>query len=290
MILLMQSFSCHQNSQENFKKPITEGISIFEIYLEDSVAVNNFSDLLRNTLKLPVEWEPFDIFGNNVVYDAAFHLGNTTLELLSVNPPDSNITTKAKYNRIIFNSNDIESTRSKLKNLDIISQPPFDFQIASNNSELVIGKQINLDSISLLSNINIAFWQYRSEGYNFTERTIKGETILSLNSKLEEAMISNPMGIIGLKEIHLTLTERATKKWVKLFGPSEDDRWELLNGPTISYTKSSNSDGVDWIKLNVANLDIAKYFLIGENLMLKEGNRILIDPSKIYGLRIYVEE
>ena len=75
LVIAIICFSCKQTPEKTHEKPITDGIAIFEVYLEDSVAVDNFSNFLRDTLKLPVEWEPFDIFGNKVVYDAAFYLG-----------------------------------------------------------------------------------------------------------------------------------------------------------------------------------------------------------------------
>ena len=158
-------FSCGRTSKKISKTSITEGVSIFEIYLDDSVKVNTFSDFLRDTLRLPVEWEPFDIFGNGVVYDAAFHLGNTTLELLSVNPPIQDIKEEAKYNRILFRCGNIDSTSVALTNKGISHDPPFNFDIYSDKSMVSIGKQINLDSVSKRSNVNIAFWQYLNPGF-----------------------------------------------------------------------------------------------------------------------------
>ncbi len=173
--------SCNQPPKKVVSPPITKGISIFEIYLEDSIKVNHLSDFLRDTLQLPVEWEPFDIFGNNVVYDAAFHLGNTTLELLSVNPPIDDIKESGKYNRILFNSDNIDSTFSAITASGINTEPPFDFKIISDNSELTIGKQINLDLMSKRSNINIAFWQYLNPGFNFPDRTCINERVIYKN-------------------------------------------------------------------------------------------------------------
>jgi len=287
LTLLVLCFSCNNTHTQ---RPIAKSIAIFEIYLEDSVAVNQISNLLRDTLGLPVEWKPFDIFGNNVVYDAAFYLGNTTLELLSVNPPDSTIMEQARYNRILFGSENIDSTSLTLIKAGIAHPAPFDFNITSNNSNLKIGRQINLDSISGLSNINIAFWQYANSGYNFTERTIKGETFEDLEPKLNNAMISNPIGIIGLKEVHLTINQSALDQWHKLLGPSKSNKWILSKGPIISFTPSANNIGVDWITLSVRNLKVAKKLLSQKNLLASENNKVLIIPSKLYGLQIYIDE
>jgi len=290
LTLLTLCLACIKSTTATFEKPLTKRISIFEIYLKDTLSVGRFSNLLRDTLKLPVEWGPFDFFGNNVVYDAAFYLGNTTLELLAVNPTDSTVTEEARYNRILFGSENIDSTFFKVKTKEITYQPPFDFKISSNNEELIIGKQINLDSMSKLSNINIAFWEYVDSGYSFAERTIKGKTIEELKAKLDQALNTNPMGIIGLKEVHLSIKQPAIDEWHKLLGPSESNKWILAEGPAISYALASKNVGVDWITLNVRSLEEAKIFLSQKNLLSSEKNKVSIDSTKIYGLKIYLEE
>ncbi|WP_157943835.1 MULTISPECIES: hypothetical protein [Arenibacter] len=286
----MLFFSCNQALNKSPAKPITNSISIFEIYLEDSVKVNHFSSFLRDTLKLPVEWEPFDIFGNDVVYDAAFHLGNTTLELLSVSPPMVGINKEAKYNRILFHSENIDSTSIAISNAGINHGSPFDFKIISKDSQVTIGKQINLDSMSKRSNVNIAFWQYLDPGYNFAHRTIKGQTKQKLDAKLKAAMKSNPLGIVGLKEVHLLINQSAINDWRKLFGDDAANKWVLENGPIISYTLSDENIGVDWITLVVQNLDKAKEFLSQKNILSTQNQRLAINQSAINGLKIYIEE
>jgi hypothetical protein len=58
-----------------------------------------------------------------VVYDAAFYPGNSALELLAVNPPDLNIISVAKYNRILFKSENDNSTSLVMDSLGIIHKP-----------------------------------------------------------------------------------------------------------------------------------------------------------------------
>lgn len=288
--IISSFFSCNQPAKENPKTSITKGIDIFEIYLEDSAKVNHLSNFLRDTLKLPVEWEPFDIFGNDVVYDAAFYLGNTTLELLSVNPPINDIKEEAKYNRILFRSESIDSTSMAIMANGIEHGTPFEFKIISANSQVTIGKQINLDPMSKRSNINVAFWQYLNSGYNFADRTIKGKTSQELKINLNTAMKTNPLGIVGLKEVHLSIDRSAIEDWRTLFGNNTTNKWVLSDGPDISYTLSPENIGLDWIVLAVQDLEEAKKFLDQRNILLCDNQRVAINPSKIYGLRIYVEE
>ena len=282
--------SCNQAPKKGVPSPITNGISIFEIYLEDSIKVNHFSDFLRDTLQLPVEWEPYDIFGDDVVYDAAFHLGNTTLELLAVNPPIDDIKEQGKYNRILFHSDNIDSTATAITAAGVNTGTTFDFKILSDNSEITIGKQINLDSMSKRSNINIAFWQYLNPGFNFPERTIKGKTKQQLDKKLTTALASNPMGIVGLKEVHLSIDESSLKDWQLLFGNGTNNKWILTKGPTISYTLSNKNVGVEWISLAVKDLNEAKEFLEQKDILSNDMHRVALKPTVVYGLKIYIEE
>ncbi|WP_019668951.1 hypothetical protein [Eudoraea adriatica] len=290
LIITIICFSCNQRPEKIHEKPITDGIAIFEVYLEDTLAVNNLSNILRDTLKLPVEWEPFDIFGNEVVYDAAFYLGNTTLELLSVNPPIEGIKTPGKYNRLLFHSNNIDSSYSAITAKGFSSKPPFDFNIVSDGAELSIGKQINLDSLSKKSNVNVSLWQYLNPGYHFKERFIKENSKEELLMKLDSEFKANPMGIIELKEIHLKVTKEVLNNWRLLMGPDTDHKWFLSNGPIVSFEISNENIGVDWITIGVQNLDKAKEFLSSVELLAIRNNRVTVSQQKVYGLKIYVEE
>ena len=266
-------------------------ISIFEIYLKTPKAVDQLHIFLTDTLKLPVEWQPFDIFGDSVVYDAAYYLGNTTLEVLALYQGDAIMTEEARYNRILFKTESIGNTSTSLTNAGIQPTDPFDFNIVSDQTKAMIGKQINLDSLSNWSNINIAFWQYLDAGYRFKERPTTGETFEELKSQLQVALAPNPMGIMELKEVHITVDEKALRNWKKLLGPAEQNQWILSEGPVISYSNSSRSARVDWITIRVKGLETAKKFLAEMNLLSSEtDNRISIDKSKVCGLIIYFEE
>ena len=267
-----------------------EKISIFEIYLKESHQLEKLNVFFRDTLKLPVEWEPFDFFGDGVVYDAAFYLGNTTLELLALYAGDSTMTETARYNRILFNSENIINTSNFLEKAGLAYNPPFDFNIVSNNSQLTIGKQINLDSLSEISNVYIAFWEYLPAGFSFVERGVSAETSLELEKKLNSALKSNPLGIIGLKEIHLNLDKEGIEQWNILLGESDKNKWEMEDGLTVSIMPSSTEKGVAWIKIRVNDLSKAKEFLTSKNLLSTENNQIMIDRTRVYGLKIILEE
>lgn len=265
-------------------------IAIYELYFSDTAQFNAFHSLFRDTFNLPEEWVPFDIFNDGVVYDAAFFLGNTTLELLALYEGDSSLQGKAKFNRILFQASDIDSTDQYLRDAGLPHSPVFDFNIVSDSSPRMIGKQINLDSLSQRSNVNISFWEPLPAICNFHERGIAADSPEDLEKKLSAALQSNPAGIIGLKEMHLFLGPTEVSEWEKLWGKSNQNRWILDEGPEISYTLSSEKKGVDWIKIQVRDLAKAKNFLTRTSLIAKETNQVAIDQTHTSGLSIFFEE
>jgi hypothetical protein len=280
----------NKKTQETFTDA-AERISIFEVYFKQPESVAQFGTFLRDTLMLPVEWEPFDFFGNGVVYDAAYYFGNTTLELLALSAGDSTMNKSARFNRVLFESQNIEKNAEFLNAKGIQHTVPFDFNIISSGSELQIGKQINLDSLSVLSNINVAFWQYENSGFNFNERSISASDEDQLIKKLENSFKSNPLGIVGLKEVHVTIDELAEEKWLKLLGETDQERWKLLNGPSISYDLDDQSLGLDWISIQVKELDKAKNFLTKYQIGFKQlEGAIELDRAEFYELNILLEE
>ncbi len=292
IFLLTCFFSCRNNKETT--KPFTETadqISIFEVYFKQPESVDRFGIFLRDTLMLPVEWEPFDIFGNGVVYDAAYYLGNTTLELLSLTAGDSTLNVSARFNRVLFDTRNIEKDSEFLKTQGIQHTPPFDFNISSKGSELQIGRQINLDSLSKVSNINIAFWQYENAGFNFSERSISSDNENDLSRKLENVFESNPLGIVGLKEIHMTINQIAEEQWIDLLGETPLKRWNLKEGPSISYDLADTSLGLDWISIQVKELNQARDFLtINQIAFTPLEGAIQLDRAEFYGLNILLEE
>lgn len=267
-----------------------QNIIIFETYLKDTATLNDFSAFLRDTLQLPVEWEPFDLFGDGVVYDIAFFLGNTTFELVALYASDSTMQEKARFNRVIFGTENIEELSTSLTQADVQHEPPADFNIYSGGTRFAMGKQTTLDSLSKASNVFVSFWQYFPDGLNFAERPIKAETVAELYGKLNLSLDPNPMGIIDLKEVQLSLTDEVINEWDKILGYSEKKSWKLSDGPTIFYTQSSLNKGVDGITIRVKDLEKAKDFLSTKNLLSISNDRVFIDQTRVYGLKIFIEE
>ena len=94
-----------------------------------------------------------------------------------------------------------------------------------------------------------------------------------------------------MKEVHVTIDELAEKKWLKLLGETNQERWNLLKGPSISYDLDELSLGLDWISIQVKELGQAKNFLTKYQIAFKQlKGAIKLDRGEFYGLNILLEE
>ncbi len=282
---------CSRNLIQEDEPSKISNIAIFEVYLKDTSTLNTFSRFLQDTLHLPIEWEAFDLFGDGKVLDISFFLGNTTFELVGLYSGDSSMNDEARFNRILFGTEDIEALSESLTHRGFKHEPPSDFNIFSGGRRFAIGRQTTLDSLSIESNVYFSFWQFLPAGLNFAERPVKAKSVNELYEKLDLDLESNPMGVIELKEVHVSMKREVIAKWDKILGTSKRDSWKLSNGPTISYSQSTGHKGIEWITIKVKDLDLARNFLSSRNLLsTSSGPRISIDPSHVHGLQIYLEE
>ncbi len=280
---------CGCRSDKNNVPSITSNITIFEVYLKDSATLDEFSLFLKDTLQLPVEWNNFDLFGDGLVYDEAFFLGNTTFEIVTLYQGDSTMKERAKFNRIIFGTDDIEALSNTIKE-DFQHEIPADFNIVSGGERISMGKQTTLDSLSKSSNLYVSFWEYLDAGLSFADRTASASTVEELHRKLGSMLEFNPLGIMELKEVHLSMSDDVFDQWQKLLGPSKDNNWQLLKGPKISYNVSSQSGGIEWITVKVKNLSKARDYLVSNSLLSQNNGMVSINRANDYGLQIFLEE
>ena len=237
----------------------------------------------------PVEWNKFDLFGDGVVYDEAFFLGNTTFELVTLFAGDSTMKEKARYQRIIFGSEDIDALSASIQK-DFQHETPFNFNIESKGEKFAMGKQTTLDSLSKISNFYVTFWQYLDKGFAFRDRTIQATSKKELYEKLNEKLKTNPVGILELKEVHISMSKALLDQWHQLMGPSVSNHWNLNNGPKISYHIDSDNPGIDWITIKVRDLSQAKTYLKSKTILSEIDGKIAIDRTMDFGLQIFLEE
>jgi len=282
--------SCGIGSDKNNNVPaLTSNITIFEVLLKDPAALDEFSLFLKDTLGFPVEWNNFDLFGDSVAYDEAFFMGNTTFELVALYQGDSAMNEKARFNRIIFGTDDIKALSNTSKD-DFPHGEPGEFIIKSGGEEIAMGIQTTLDSLSDSSNFYVSFWQYLTTGLSFEDRSVNASSVEELYQKLGSMLESNPLGIIELKEVHLSMTDDVLNQWEKLLGPSKDNHWKLLKGPKISYKVLSQNSGIDWITIRIKDISKAKNFLLSKNLLSESDGRVSISRANDFGLNMFLEE
>jgi len=289
VILSIILHSCDIKPDKNNVPALTTNITIFEVYLKDPVALDDFSILLKDTLGFPIEWNNFDLFGDGVVYDEAFFLGNTTFELVTLYQGDSTMKEKARFNRIIFGTDDIEALSSDIEG-DFQHGILGDFNIVSGGEKISMGKQTTLDSLSKSSNFYVSFWQYLTAGLTFHDRSVNASSVEELYQKLGSKLESNPLGIIELKEVHLSMTDDVLNQWQRLLGSSTDDHWNLSKGPIISHKVAATGKGIDWISIQVKDLTKAKNYLNSKNLLLESNGKVSINRANDFGLQIFLEE
>ncbi|MTI40247.1 hypothetical protein [Fulvivirga lutimaris] len=282
-------FSCESKPKISNVPALTDKITIFEVYLKNPKALDEFSSFIHDTLRLPVEWNKFDLFGDSVVYDEAFFLGNTTFELVTLYQGDASMKEKARYNRIIFGVEDVATLSAAIKD-DFQHEVPYDFNIVSGNETVSMGKQTTLDSLSAASNFYVTFWEYLKSGFSFEDRSVKASSMEVLYQKLGSKLDANPMGIIALKEVHMSMSNEVVAQWEKLLGPSIENQWLLPKGPILSFQASTATKGIDWISIQVKNLETAKKHLATKDLLLDKNGKISISRTEDFGLTVFLEE
>ncbi len=101
------------------------------------------------------------------------------------------------------------------------------------------------------------------------------------------------LGLQAVQKIILTTADAAKslQAWVSIPGVQRmaDIGFRLIDGPVILVEKG-NYNAVKEIVVQVTSLAVAESFLQQNGLLQKEGNKTLILPAAVQGLRILLEE
>lgn len=101
------------------------------------------------------------------------------------------------------------------------------------------------------------------------------------------------LGLRSVQKIILTTTDAAKslQAWVSIPGVQRmaDIGFRLIDGPVILVEKG-NYNAVKELVVQVQSLSAAESFLQQKGLLQKEGNKILVLPAAVQGLRIRLEE
>jgi hypothetical protein len=102
-----------------------------------------------------------------------------------------------------------------------------------------------------------------------------------------------PLGITGLKAIVIGVTDKAGQAalWANIPGVRKTGEYSFsfAGGPAI-FLDQDSADGVKAIIIQVQSKEKAAAFLAEQKCLKKENDTILIDPEKLDGLRVVLED
>ncbi len=102
-----------------------------------------------------------------------------------------------------------------------------------------------------------------------------------------------PLGIIGLKKIIIGSSnfEKTVHAWISIPGAKKtgDNHFSFFDGPEIVVEKAEK-DGIKEIQVQVRSMEAASKFLTENHMLSMQNNTTLIDPEKLYGLRIVLQQ
>ena len=102
-----------------------------------------------------------------------------------------------------------------------------------------------------------------------------------------------PLGIIGLKKIIIETSdlEKTLQGWISIPGAKKtgNNHFSFFDGPEIIVEKA-DKDGIKEIQVQVRSVEAASKFLMENQMIFMENKTILINPGKVFGLRIILEQ
>src|SRR5688500_15954536 len=81
--LIVSSQNIGDSKESRDRDQILNELDIIAIWVKEPKMVYSLMGFFGDSLKLPVEWNPIDLFGNKGILDGAINFGNVTVEFLS---------------------------------------------------------------------------------------------------------------------------------------------------------------------------------------------------------------
>jgi len=259
-ILCMASMIFSANAQilkvEHFNAHTTHAADLFEMF--------------KTKFKLPVVYE-YAAFGN--YNSGGLWLGNTTLEFVNYEGLDP---AKAIFKGIALEP--IQHTDTIIRMLDeygIAHDPPAPEKFRTN----IVLKDLTSEDMRVFV-------------CDYTSRAFVNDPKKAARKILAEEN-GGPLGIIGLKKIVIETTdlEKTLHAWISIPGAQKtgSNHFRFFEGPEIVVEKAGKN-AVREIMIQVRSVDEASKFLSANNMLVIENANILIDPKKLSGLRIILQQ
>ncbi len=236
-------------------------------------------DLFKTTFRLPVVYD-YQEFGN--FSSGGLWLGNITLEFVNYRGLN---TETALFKGIALEP--VQHADTILRMLDEFSIPhntPVPARFKVDNVEKTYWTNIGLKDLST-ENLRVFICDY-------TDRSFVNNPKKAARKIFAEEE-GGPLGIIGLKKIIIGSSnfEKTVNAWVSIPGAKKtgENHFSFFDGPEIVVEKAEK-DGIKEIQLQVRSMETAAKFLTENHMLSMQNNTTLIDPEKLYGLRIVLQQ
>jgi hypothetical protein len=236
-------------------------------------------ELFRSTFKLPVVFD-YQEFGN--FSSGGIWLGNITLELANyrgITPVN------AIFKGIALEP--VQHTDTIVRMLDdygIMHGNPAPARFMVDNVEKTYWTNIVLKDLTA-DNIRVFICDY-------TDRSFVNNPKRIAKSVLNE-IDGGPLGIMGLKKIVISASNplKTVNAWTSIPGAKKagENHFSFFEGPEIVIEKAEK-DAVKEITVQVRSVENATKFLTDNHMLAVENTNIMIDPEKLFGLRIILQQ
>ncbi|MES2329072.1 MAG: hypothetical protein V4539_05675 [Bacteroidota bacterium] len=235
-------------------------------------------ELFKTTFKLPPVYD-YQEFGS--VSSGGLWLGNITLEFVNYSGLGAE---KALFKGLALEP--VQHTDTIVQLLDdygVIYGPPAPVRFTVDGVEKTYWTNIVLKELSS-NDIRVFICDY-------TDRSFLSDPKKKAN-KIFTDQAGGPLGIIGLRKIVVAASnmEKALHAWVSIPGAKKTgNHFTFIDGPEIILEKS-DKDGIKEIQVQVRSVEAASKFLTENQMLSVENKTTMIDPRKVFGLRIILEQ
>jgi hypothetical protein len=236
-------------------------------------------NLFKTKFQLPVIYD-YQEFGN--FSSGGLWLGNITLEFVNYQGLNTGITL---FKGIALEP--VQHADTILRMLDEFSvahSNPVPARFTVDNVEKTYWTNIGLKDLSA-DDIRVFICDYTDRAFVNTPKKAARKTFME-----DEG---GPLGIMGLKKIIIGSAniEKALHAWISIPGAKKTgaNHFSFFDGPEIVVEKAEK-DGIKEIQVQVRSIEVASKFLTENNMLSMENTTTLIDPGKLYGLRIILQQ
>jgi hypothetical protein len=236
-------------------------------------------DLFKSTFQLPLvyDYQHYGSFSSGGLW-----LGNITLEFVcpAINAPATAIFKGVSLEPVQHT----DSIIPELDNRQIAHSEPDIVKIKADGAEKVFWTVTGFTDLSG-PDVRIFMCDYEDRSMVNGLKKAAADSLAIRQG--------GPLGIIGLKTIvsGVSNPEKAAETWSRMPGitTSGQGYFSFPSGPALNLQKAGK-DGIMEIIVQIRSKATAMAFLAQHQLLRMENDTILIDPDKVYGLRIVLEE